>query len=86
MDDSIIAQSAALEQMRIFRRLLVTRCGVLAGASAIGGFGFHLLPSSASLFSVAVFLAPPAAAWGVERTRVRRLRSRVNELATVRKS
>ena len=52
----IMADSLALERARVFRRLLVTRCGALAAASAVVGLWLRWLPPFASWFSVTLFL------------------------------
>jgi len=74
----IVADHLALEHAQIFRRLLVTRCGLLALATAVMGLVFHWLSPFASWFSVGVFLMPPAWAWVVEIRRHARLRRRLD--------
>ena len=78
--DEILADYLALERVRIFRRLLVTRFGFLALATAVAGLGLHWLPVFASWFSVGVFLVPPVWAWVVECQRSRRLARRLEEV------
>jgi hypothetical protein len=73
----IMAEYLALQRVRIVRRLLVVRCGLLALVTAGIGFGFHWLPPFASWFSVGTFLALPASALIVESCRDLRLRRRL---------
>ena len=64
--NAIMADYLALERARVFRRLLVVRCGLMALAIAAGGLGFGWLPRFAWMLSVSLFLAVPGAAWLVE--------------------
>ena len=61
----ILADYLALERLKIFRRLLVTRCGILAVIGGLAGrvSGFS---SMASFVIVAAVMAVPAAAWLAE--------------------
>ena len=70
---AIMADYMALEEARVFRRLLVIRCGLMALAIAGAGFGFSWLPRLAWMFGAGLFLALPGAAWLVERRRSRQL-------------
>ena len=76
----IMADYLALERARAFRRLLVTRCGILALMAAVIGAGLHWLPPLASWCSVGVCLVPPVGAWMVELQRDVRLARRLGEL------
>jgi hypothetical protein len=76
----IMADYLALEEARIFRRLLVVRFGILAFIAVIAGAVLHWLSPFASWFSVGVFLVPPACAWIIELRRDRRLARRLYEL------
>jgi hypothetical protein len=67
----IMAAYLALERARIFRRLLVKRCCVLAVIFA--GVSVLWLSVFAFWFSVAVCVAVPAWAWSVELGYERRL-------------
>ena len=68
---AIMADYLALEQARVFRRLLVVRCGLMALVIAAAGFGFGWLPRFAWIFGASLFLAVPGAAWLVELRRAR---------------
>ena len=70
---TIMADYLSLEHARVFRRLLVVRCGMTALILAVVGLGFGWLPPFASSFSAAVLLAVPAGAWVFELRRERRL-------------
>jgi hypothetical protein len=76
----IMGDYLALEEARIFRRLLVVRFGILAFIAGIAGAVLHWLPPVASWLSVGVFLVPPVSAWIVELRRDRRLARRLDEL------
>ena len=76
----IMTDYLALEHARIFRRLLVTRSGFLALATALGGGVLHWLPRMASWSSVGVFLLLPVWAWIVELGRARRLARRLEDV------
>lgn len=65
--NAIAADCVALEHLRVFRHLLVKRCGVVAAAIAVGGSLLGLLHSFAYWFSIAIFVAAPAGAWMIER-------------------
>jgi uncharacterized membrane protein YcjF (UPF0283 family) len=62
---AIMAEYLALERARIYRRLLVTRFGLLA-LLAIIGTGFQWLPSFASWVCVGVCVVAPIGAWLAE--------------------
>src|SRR5262245_47737010 len=76
--NAIMADYLALERARVFRSLLVARCGLIALAIAAAGFGLGWLPPFGAAFGVAAFLAVPASAWFVELRRERRLAHRLN--------
>jgi hypothetical protein len=76
----IIAEYLEVERVRVFRRLLVRRCGLLAVATAIVGLGLHWLTAFASWFSISAFLAPPASAWILEVRRDARLGRRLSDV------
>src|SRR5262245_24759064 len=60
---AVMADSVALDEARIYRRLFVTRFGALAFFLGTIGFGFHWLSPFASWCSVAVCAVPPIWAW-----------------------
>src|SRR5688500_12012527 len=76
----IMADYLGLERARIFRRLLVTRFGLLVLAVAVIGGVFHWVPAFATWFSVGVFLVPPMWAWIIQLRREARLARRVEEV------
>jgi hypothetical protein len=69
----IIAEYLEVERVRTVRRLLVRRCGLLAGATAVIGLALHWVTAFASWFSISAFLALPASAWIFEVRRNARL-------------
>ena len=77
---AIVAEYLALERARIYRRLFVTRFGVLALVMAIIGFGFHWLPAVASWCSVALCAIAPTWAWVAELRCDRRLARSLAEI------
>jgi hypothetical protein len=74
----IMAEYLELERLRLVRRMLVGRCGALALAASMIGFGLHWLTPFASWFSVSVFLGLPAAVWVFEIRRESRLGDRLS--------
>ena len=62
----VLAIYVALEQLRVFRRLLVRRFGALAAAVLVIGVPLHWIPPVATACSVALFLVPPIWAWIAE--------------------
>jgi hypothetical protein len=62
----ILAQYLALDRARIFRRLLVTRFGMLALVAAVLGTVFHRFSPFARWFTIGLFLFPPTGAWIAE--------------------
>ena len=75
--NAVMADCIALEQIRVFRRLLVTRCGVIAVTIGVVGLLLGLVHTFAYWFTEGVFVLAPAAAWLVERRRERDLRKKV---------
>jgi hypothetical protein len=77
---AVMADYFALEQARIYRRLLVSRFSVLALVLGIVGLGFRLLTPFASWFSVGMCAVAPTWAWIAEFRCDRRLSRRLNDL------
>ena len=75
--NAVVADCVALEQIRVFRQLLVMRCGVVALAIAVSGLLLGLLHTFAYWFSVGIFVMAPAGTWMVERRLERGLRKKV---------
>ena len=75
--NAIVSDCVTLEHLRVFRQLLVVRCGVIALAIGVGGLLLGLLHSFAYWFSVGIFMLAPAGAWLVERRQERGLRKKV---------
>lgn len=75
--NAVMAESFALEQWRVFRQLLVTRCSVITLAIGLGGLLLGLVHSFAYWFSLGIFILAPAGAWIVERRQERGLRQKV---------
>lgn len=75
--NAVMAECVALEQLRVFRQLLVARCGVTAAAIGVGGLLLGLVHSFAYWFSLGIFILAPAGAWVVERRQERGLRKKV---------
>jgi hypothetical protein len=63
---AIMGAYLALERARVYRRLSVTRFGLLALVLAVLGFGFHWLPAIASWGSVGLCAVAPTWAWVAE--------------------
>ena len=76
----IMADYLALEEARIFRRLLMVRFGILGFIAGIAGAVLHWLSPLASWVGVGVSLVPPVCAWIIELRRDRRLARRLDEL------
>jgi hypothetical protein len=76
--NAIVADHLALERAHIVRRLLLTRCGMIALVIAIAG-GFGWLPPLPCWVGVGLFLLAPASAWVVELRLERRLARRLEE-------
>jgi hypothetical protein len=75
--NAITADYFALERARIYRRLFVTRFGLLALGVALAGAGLHWLPVFATWFTVGLFLVIPAGSCVVELRCSRRLARRL---------
>ena len=75
--NAIITDGMRLEHIRVFRQLLVMRCGVIALSIAVSGVLLGLLHSFAYWFSMGIFVLAPAGAWIVERRQERGLRKKV---------
>src|SRR6187200_1759020 len=75
--NAIITDWVRLEHIRVFRQLLVMRCGVIALSIAVSGVLLGLLHSFAYWFSMGIFVLAPAGAWIVERRQERGLRKKV---------
>jgi putative effector of murein hydrolase len=73
---SILAEYTALEQVRIFRRLLLPKCAMVSVAIAVGGALGWLPPLAAWSVGLA-FVALPALVWLAELRRERRLSKKV---------
>lgn len=71
--NAIAAEYFALEQARTYRRLFVTRFGLLALTLAICGFGLHWLPAAGAWAAVALCSVAPAWAGVAELRHDRRL-------------
>jgi hypothetical protein len=82
---AIMAEYLALERARIYRRLFVTRFGLLALFVALIGLGFHWLPRFASWLSVGLCSVAPIWAWLVELRCDWRLARRLREVPGARK-
>jgi predicted Co/Zn/Cd cation transporter (cation efflux family) len=72
-----MADRMALEHLRVFRQLLVTRCGLIALTIAAGGLLLGLFHSFAFWFSEGIFVLAPAAVWMLELRQERGLRKKV---------
>ena len=77
--NAVMTDYLALELARTYRRLFVTRFGLLGLLLGIFGLAFHWLPTFAAWFSVAVCAVVPAWAWAVELRCDWRLARRLNE-------
>jgi len=71
--NAIAAEYLALERTRTYRRLFVTRFGLLAFTLAIVGFGLHWLPTAGAWAAVGLCSVAPAWAWVAELRHDRRL-------------
>ena len=77
--NAIAADYIALERLRIFRRLLVKRFGILTVIAA--AVSLSSLSRPAFWFNVSLCLTPPVWAWVLEARRERRLAERINGLS-----
>jgi len=75
--NAVMADCIALEQIRMFRQLLVTRCSVIVVAIGVVGVLLGLVHTFAYWFTEGVFVLAPAGAWLIERQRERGLRKKV---------
>ena len=71
--NAIAAAYLAVEHARTYRRLFVTRFGLLAFILAVVGFGLHWLPRAGAWAAVGVCSVAPAWAWVAELRYHRRL-------------
>lgn len=76
----ILGDHLALEQLRVFRRLLVRRCGLLALAAFVGARLIPGLSVYARWVPVALFLVPPVWAWVAEFRLEGRLAGRLSQI------
>jgi hypothetical protein len=74
----ITADYLALERIRVFRRLLVKRFGILT--VIVAAVSLAWLSRFALWFSVGLCLTPPVWAWTIELRRERRLAARLNDV------
>ena len=74
---AILRDYLALDRTRVFRRLLVRRCGLLALLAAIIATATHGLSPFARWLPTGLFLTPLACAWLTELRLVRRLTRRL---------
>ena len=79
--NAVMAEYVALERARIYRRLFVTRFGLLALIVGVIGAGFHWLSAVASTFTFGFCLVVPVWAWVVELWRARRLTRRLDTVS-----
>ena len=77
---AILQDYFSLERARVFRRLLVTRFGLLALFVAIIATVTHELSPFARWVPIGLFLAPPTWAWITELRLTRRLSRRLDGL------
>jgi hypothetical protein len=70
----------ALQRAQVYRRLFVTRFGLLAALFGLAGFGFHWLTSFATWTGVALCAVAPTWAWVTELRCDWRLTERLNAL------
>jgi len=75
---AILQDYLSLERARVFRRLLVTRFGLLALLVAIIAAVTHELSLFARWFPIGLFLTPPTWAWITELRLARRLARRLD--------
>jgi hypothetical protein len=76
----IMADYLALERARIFRRLLVTRFGLLAAGVLLLGTVGRVVPPTPMWFGVGACVTPPLWAWIVELRRHWRLARRLEQV------
>ncbi len=78
---AIMADALVLEHVRVFRQLLVVRCGVIAVGIGVAGLVLGRLHSFGYWFSISVFVAAPVCSWVVERRREHQLARRLQQLS-----
>jgi hypothetical protein len=81
LDNEIMTESLALERARIYRRLFVTRCGLLAVGLVLAAAAFRRLAMFEVWFSVALCLVAPVWACVAERRCYRQLARRLRQVA-----
>ena len=79
--NEVVGESLALERARIYRRLFVTRFGLLGSLIAAAGFGVHWLPLFGVWVSVGACAVAPMWAWIAELRCRRRLDRRLQVLS-----
>ena len=79
--NAIMAEYLALERARVYRRLFVTRFGLLAFVVALVGFGLHWLPAAGSSAAVMLCSVPPTWAWVAELKCDRRLARSLEQIS-----
>ena len=62
----VLADYVALDEARVFRRLLVTRFGLLALVAVLIAIVLPALPTTAKWMPTFLFLVPPVWAWIAE--------------------
>jgi hypothetical protein len=77
----IMADYLALDRARIFRRLLVTRFGLLAAGVLLLGTVVRVVPPNPMWLSVGACVTPPLWAWFVELRRHWRLVRRLEHVS-----
>jgi hypothetical protein len=75
---AILADHLALERLRIFRRLFVTRFGILTAIVTTAGWLW--LSTAATYIAAGLCLAPPMCVLLLEMTRERRLAQRLERI------
>ena len=75
---AIVADYLALEELRIFRRLLLTRFGILTAVVATAGWLW--LSTAATCIAAGLCLVPPMYALVLEGTRERQLARRLEQI------
>jgi len=83
---NILTDYVALDRARMFRRLLVTRFGILVLAAVAVALAAPGLSMVARTIPIGLFLAPPAWAWIVELRLEHRLSDALEGVDSVRKS
>jgi hypothetical protein len=83
---NILTDYVALDRARMFRRLLVTRFGILVLVAIGVAFAAPGLSMVARTIPIGLFLAPPAWAWIVELRLEHRLSDALEGVDSIRKS